>query len=117
MRLMPTLLVLSLVFVTGSSPNASAAKSVVYRFAIHHTMKKATDARPVAQWLTTRGFDIAGMSLGKQEIEVITDDQGLALLTKNGYTGRIIDRQIDGKATLAPDPAYPPPAIRPTRTT
>jgi hypothetical protein len=93
-------------FGAGFGPSASAAKSVTYRYAVHYQMTHATDARPAAKWLQQHGFDIAGLNVRKQEIEVITDDHGLALLANNGYTGRIIDRAIDGRLLFGPDARY-----------
>src|SRR5262249_12375457 len=98
--------------VMDGAPKAWAAKNVVYRYGVHHEMKQASDAKPVARWLLQHGFDIAGMSLRKQEIEVITDDRGLELLAKNGYVGKVIEPQVDGKAAAAPDQRY----LNPTTT-
>jgi carboxypeptidase T len=103
-RLLPLALLLPL-FAIAQSATAANPTGAIYRYAVRYSMKEAADARPAARWLLKHDFDIAGLSLGKQEIEVITDDAGLALLAKNGFKGRVLERSFDGQMR-APDPRY-----------
>ena len=67
------------------SEAAPANEKALNRYKIHVDMSSPKDARPIAQWLTKNGFDIAGMNWRKGEIEVITSDKGVKFIEEHAF--------------------------------
>lgn len=83
----------------------------MYRYSVHVPSSDPLKSGPVFQWLRSHDFDIAGVNWKKNEIEVITNPQGIALLNRNGFQGRILAERIPGVSTEgAFDPRYLNPA-------
>jgi hypothetical protein len=93
------------------APQFFQSGTKLYRYSIQVSMKSPMDSAPILAWLKDHQYDIAGVNWQKQEIEVITDENGIALLNQNHYAGRILEEKIPGAPSrLTFDSQYLNPA-------
>jgi len=93
------------------APKLFEAGPKLYRYSIQVDIKSPMDSAPIMSWLQENHFDIAGVNWNKQQIEVITTDEGITLLNQNNYFGRILEEKAPGlPSKLSFDPKYLNPA-------
>jgi hypothetical protein len=85
-----------LVMAAQFGPQFVGQGTKIYRYSIQTEMKSPLESGSTITWLRDHDFDIAGINWQKKQIEVITHDEGLALLNQNHFVGRILEEQILG---------------------
>ena len=78
------------------------------RYTIKVSAKSAFEMANYTKWLERKGFDVAGYSWRKGEIEVITDSAGVETLKQNQFQG--FTKMTEDADTLAIDTRYLNPA-------
>jgi hypothetical protein len=79
----------------------------IYRYSVKVEITDPMKSGAVLQWFRDHDFDIAGVNWKKQQVEVITTREGIALLNQNHYYGRILEEQIPGASSrITFDPRY-----------
>ena len=87
-------------YATSTHLNFSAEASKEIRFTIKVTAKSAFDMGRYSTWLQKHGYDVAGYSWRKGEIEVITDVAGVARLKENNFQGFAMTEKEDADALI-----------------
>ncbi len=62
-------------------------KTGPFRYIVQTQAKDQGSFAETIQWIRTHGYDVAGVSIPKGQVEVITDNEGIKYLSHQGYTG------------------------------
>jgi carboxypeptidase T len=68
-----------------------------HRYMLEVDMRDRSVAQQKIDWLQKNGFDIAGLRWTDNQIEVITTDEGLKLLSENKFNGSILESRVIGE--------------------
>jgi hypothetical protein len=103
MRIRSAVLMSLLALSLAATPAVSNSHRQVHRVGINI-------ARGIGPWLRANGYDVAGVRKAQREVEVITDDAGLAKLRAYGINPRMIESRVEGLQNTPPDSRYLDPA-------
>src|SRR5579872_3261408 len=107
LKLVPSLLIVFVLTALGITSGVSAATNQhSSRYVIHYPMRSLADSRKLAKFLLRNGFDIAGLNLHKNEVEVIASDAQIKFLESKGLQGHVIKKRLSAEDSEKIDSRY-----------